>query len=292
LPLHHVGGFGVVARAFQAKCGLEQFNDRWDPMKFADWLKCRQVTHLSLVPTQVHDLVKAEICAPSSVKAIVVGGGHLENNVGQAARDLGWSVLASYGMTEAASQIATQRLDQISEPYQSSPIPLLPIWKTAVNDQGLLEISGPALFQGYMMLDAGRGFLYRHRDSDWFTASDRVLVDSNGITPIGRADSMVKILGELVDPESIERELVHLSNGKLAVGEFAVVAAPDDRAGHVLLVVFEESVDISIISDVLAIYHQSAPGFRRLQPPVVMGKLPKSALGKILRKELLLHFNR
>ena len=74
----------------------------------------RGVTHTSLVPTQVHDLVKADLRAPETLKAIVVGGGHLDAATGRLARTLGWPVLASYGMTEAASQIATQTLERPS----------------------------------------------------------------------------------------------------------------------------------------------------------------------------------
>ena len=59
LPLHHVGGFGVAARAFEAGCALREFAGRWDAAAFARWLAATQVTHTTLVPTQVHDLVAA-----------------------------------------------------------------------------------------------------------------------------------------------------------------------------------------------------------------------------------------
>ena len=108
LPAHHVGGFGVAARAFAAGCAFREFGKKWNPAEFTIWLGENQVTHTSLVPTQVHDLVSAELRAPESLAAIVVGGGRLDEATGQAARNLGWPVLASYGMTEAASQIATQ----------------------------------------------------------------------------------------------------------------------------------------------------------------------------------------
>ena len=131
LPLNHVGGFGVAARAYQAGCGFQNFSQRWDAQAFREWLERQEITHTSLVPTQVHDLVKANLTEPAAVCAMVVGGGHLDPLTGQAARNLGWPVLASYGMTEAGSQIATQGLDQLHAPYQSAPVPLLPIsWRS------------------------------------------------------------------------------------------------------------------------------------------------------------------
>jgi O-succinylbenzoic acid--CoA ligase len=281
LPLHHVGGFGVAARAYEAGCGFQVFAHRWEPGLFLDWLETGGVTHTSLVPTQVHDLVKAELTAPATLQAIVVGGGHLEPATGQAARDLGWPVLASYGMTEASSQIATQDLDALTQPYQSVPIPLLPIWNARISTDGLLEILGPALFSGYLS-----GGKFTPRETAWHTTSDRVLLENQTITPLGRADTLVKILGELVDPEAIERELISLSEGKLAPGTFAVIAIPDERAGNALVPVFEASISSRIVEATLARYQQQAPGFRRLHPAAFVADFPRSGLGKLRRNEL------
>jgi O-succinylbenzoic acid--CoA ligase len=281
LPLHHVGGFGVAARAYEAGCGLQEFGRRWEPKLFRDWLETHGVTHTSLVPTQVHDLVKAELTAPACLQAIVVGGGHLKPATGQAARDLGWPVLASYGMSEASSQIATHTLDSLQHLYQSAPIPLLPIWEARVSADGLLEISGPALFSGYVT-----GGKFTPRESAWHTTSDRVLLENRALTPLGRADTLVKILGELVDPEVIERELIFLSEGKLIPGTFAIIAVPDARAGHALVPVFESSVGSALIDSTLALYEKQAPGFRRLRPAAVISDFPRSELGKIRRNEL------
>jgi O-succinylbenzoic acid--CoA ligase len=285
LPLHHVGGFGVAARAFEAGCRLEVFGKRWDARAFCDWLGHSGATHGSLVPTQVHDLVRSGLRAPASLLAIVVGGGHLDVATGRAARALGWPVLASYGMTEASSQIATQGIEALADLYQPSPIPLLPIWQAEVPADGLLRIAGPALFAGYITMDAGDR-RFSPRAGDWYSTSDRVSLDINGITPSGRADLWVKVLGELVDPEAIERELLAWSQGGLTPGTFAVIAVPDERAGHVLVPVFESSVDRSRVDAALASYDAQCPGFRRLRPPAFVDHIPRSALGKLLRAGL------
>lgn len=281
LPLRHVGGFGVAARAFDAGCGFQSFGQRWDAHEFRRWLEGHGITHTSLVPTQVHDLVHAGLTAPAALLAIVVGGGHLDPLTGQAARDLGWPVLASYGMTEAGSQIATQGLDQLQAPYQSAPIPLLPVWEAATTPESLLAISGPALFSGY--LSDG---IFTRRDSFRHTTTDRVILENRWLTPLGRADSLVKVLGELVDPEAIERELIAISRGELVPGTFAIIAIPDERAGHRLVPVFESSVTSSVIASMLSFYQAQAPGFRRLQPAAAIGRFPRSDLGKLRRSEL------
>jgi len=285
LPAHHVGGFGVAARAFAAGCAFCEFGKRWNPIEFARWLAENKVTHTSLVPTQVHDLVAAELRAPASLRAIVVGGGRLDGHTGQAARSLGWPVLASYGMTEAASQIATQPLASLAGIYQPSPIPLLPIWQAALSPEGNLRIAGPALFSG-MLVRENDTWAYNPRASQWHQTEDRVLVEGPNITPLGRGDSLVKILGELVDPEEIERELIAMSAGRLAPGSFIVAAIPDARAEHALVPVFDATVDPALIEMTLQTYKEKAPGFLRLKPEVVLEDFPKSPLGKPRRAEI------
>lgn len=286
LPVRHVGGFGVCARAHAAGCGLEHFDRPWNAGEFTDWAEIRGITHLSLVPTQVHDLVSGNFNAPSSLRAVVVGGGRLEQAAGQAARDLGWPVLASFGMTEACSQIATQMPDSAKLPYNPSPIPLLSVWQAATTSDGRLKISGPALFSGQLV----------HRDGNWdflpqdpsgYETRDRVRLDGGLITPLGRADTMVKVLGELVDPELIERELIELSGGALQPGSFAVVAIPDPRTENALLPVFERSVPRELIRRTLDAYALHAPGYRRLLPETLLESLPRSPMGKIRRGEIL-----
>lgn len=281
LPLNHVGGFGVAARAYAAGCRFENFSQRWDAHAFCEWLERQKITHTSLVPTQVHDLVKAQLTAPSALLAVVVGGGHLDSLTGQAARDLGWLVLASYGMTEAGSQIATQGFESLLVPYQPAPLPLLPIWEAEISAAGVLAISGPALFAGYLS-----GGKFTRRESTWHTTSDRVTLEDRWLTPLGRADALVKILGELVDPTAIERELLAISGGALIAGTFAVIAILDERAGHRLIPVFESSVSPALIASVLSVYQAQAPGFRRLGTAAVLGKFPRSGLGKLRRSEL------
>ena len=286
LPLHHVGGFGVAARAFAAGCRFEHFAPRWQPETFTRWLADFHVTHTSLVPTQVHDLVAGQHHAPTCLRAIVVGGGRLDASTGRAARALGWPVLASYGMTEAASQIATQSLAALDAPYEPAPIPVLPIWQTKLGDDDQLLIAGPALFSGSLFSD-GKAWTYHARTSPWHETRDRVKLDAQGITPLGRIDTLVKVLGELIDPQSIEHELIALSKGKLALQCLVVIAIPDPRGEHALVPVFDASVDHDLMRQILASYAESAPGPRRLREAVMLDRLPLSPLGKPLRTEIL-----
>ncbi len=281
LPLHHVGGFGIATRAYQAGCYLGNFGQRWEPAAFHHWLSTTGITHTALVPTQIHDLVRAQHRAPSGLSAIVVGGGHLDVRTGQAARDLGWPVLASYGMTEAGSQIATQGRELLDAPYHAAPIPLLPIWEARLDPDQRLVISGAALFSGYV--SEGK---FIPRPGEWHLTSDRVSLADKAISPLGRVDAQVKILGELVDPEAIERELTARTQGGLSLDNFALIPLPNERAGNALIAVFEAPASAERIERLLRLDAETSPRFRQIQGSIVFEKFPRSELGKLQRGEL------
>lgn len=282
LPLHHVGGFGVMARAYQAKCAWSHFSQRWDAPQFRHWLENEKVTHTSLVPTQVYDFVKHGQQAPAELRAIVVGGGQLSQEIGQAARDLGWPVLASFGMTEAGSQIATQTLDHLHQPYQPFPLPLLPIWQCQLTGDQTLAISGPALFSGYIC-----DGIYQAREDPWHQTTDRVSLENGFLSPISRADQWVKILGELVDPMEIEQRLISQSAGKFQNGQLVILALPHPRRGHILVPVLEGVENEELARHLLQAHAQQEGGLKQLAPHTVLPTFPRSPLGKVRRGELI-----
>lgn len=289
LPAHHVGGFGVAARAMAAGCRMEVLSDRWNPASFAAWVAGHRVTHASLVPTQVHDLVRDGLRAPDVLRAVVVGGGRLDESSGRAARALGWPVLASYGLTEAGSQVATQSPGALDQDYTPAPLPVLPIWSAWTDDEDRLHIAGPALFSGMLVPD-DHGWRYEPRLGDGFRTADRAVCDGAWLTPLGRADLRVKVLGELVDPEAVERELTasfsRCGGGAEAVDAFAVAAVPDARAGHRLAVFCENCLPRPLVDAALADYHARMPGHLRVTGPRWLETLPRSPLGKLLRRKL------
>ncbi|MFC7338660.1 AMP-binding protein [Haloferula chungangensis] len=277
LPLNHVGGFGVVARAYEAGCRLDCFREKWDPARFSAWLKAEQVSHVSLVPTQVHDLVREWLRPPPSLKVVVVGGGGLDEETGRAARGLGWPVLASYGMTEAGSQIATQGVELLDQPYECSPIPILPHWKVRIEDDGRIALSGRALFAGEL-IQSGERWHFSKRREEWYRTKDLGRLDGGDLNLTGRADAVVKILGELVDPIAVEHEL--------AIPEVTVIAVRDPRKEHRLMAVYENGSISNRVESRVQAYNESVTGVRRIDELVKVDAIPRSQLGKVRRFEL------
>lgn len=280
LPWRHVGGFGVLARVREAGCRLTILPGKWNPAEAVERLAREKVTHLPLVPTQVHDLVAAGLRAPRDLRAVVVGGGILPRSTGRAARALGWPVLPSYGMTETASQIATLRPDLLHLPYETGPLDLIDPWEAGTTGDGRLEVRGPSLFEGTLVPE-GSGWKYEKRRGERFVTSDIGSAGGRTLTVAGRADTLVKILGELVDPVAAEAEL--LAAADLPPGAAAVVAVPDERAGARLVLAHGPELDPRQAETLIAAYNARCPGFRRIVAAVAFPEIPKSPLGKPLR---------
>ena len=265
LPVYHVGGFGIVARAQIATCCFLEFCERWEPKAFADFCHQEEVTIASLVPTQVRDLVDAEVPSPPSLRALVVGGGALESELAEKAISLGWPVLASYGMTEAASQIATQ-----CAPGESG-LPLIDGWEARMEgDQ--LAVKGEGLLSAIVTVGKDGFQIHDPKVEGWFLTSDLVDLQGRSLEVLGRADRKVKILGELVDLAALEKFWSQKTGG-----EVAIIARADERRGKTLHL-FYEGDDSEIEA-----WNSSFPGPERLRDWTLLAQLPYTKLGKINR---------
>ncbi|WP_018969270.1 AMP-binding protein [Rubritalea marina] len=264
LPHYHVGGFGVLVRSFLTGADCAVYHGKWDPVRFSAFVSKNRCEYISLVPTQVVDLVRARCVVPPSVKSVIVGGGALSDKVYQGILELGWPVLRSYGMTESASQIATGDVD--------GGLEVLDAWELRTGDDGVLQWKGVAGMTAYLY-EGHDGFslVDPYRDG-WFTTSDLAEIHGGALNVVGRADQRVKILGELVDLASFETELSETMGT-----ECVIIAVDDERRGKLLFPVVEgeDSYNLDAYS-----------GLKALEPLTKVERFPRSSLGKILRKQL------
>jgi len=266
LPSFHVGGLGIHARAFLS--GARVIDVAWDPAAFA---ADRAVTLASLVPAQVSDLVTARLQAPPQLRAIVVGGGALAAELYRAARELGWPVLPSYGMTETCSQAATATLG-------SEQLILLDHLQARVEADGRLAFRGSSLLTGYA---TAAGFADPKRDG-WFVTEDLGAAASSGGKTIlrveGRRGDFIKIGGESVDLGRLDAILASIAGPSAAV-----VAVPDVRLGHVIHLAIEPGLDAPAVA---AAYDARVHPFERARRVHVVPAIPRTSLGKLMRKQL------
>jgi len=279
LPNFHVGGLSIHARASLTRSRVICDDEKWNPQRFTELAGNESVTLTSLVPAQVHDLISGGFPAPQPLRAVIVGGGAMDAAVFRQGRALGWPLLPSYGMTEAASQVATARPgDHSSLP----PLELLPCWEARTDAAGRLQLRGAPLLSGRLIRTGAGWKMEPAVDPDgWFTTADRAVLHGRILTIAGRCDRLVKVLGELVDLDAIEAALAAAG---MPPGRGAVIALPDIRAGSRPWLVTDLSE--SETPALLAAANAALPPFATIAGSRHLAKLPRSPLGKILRSEL------
>lgn len=254
LPEFHVGGFAISLRARLSGSSVIVLSGRWSVVAFM--MLAPQATLVSLVPAQLFDLVEAEQKSPPSLRAVIIGGGRLSPALRTRAENLGWPILETYGMTEAGSQIACEER-------------ILPIWRTRTDETDRLSISGDALFSGYISENTFAP------SGEWFETSDLVHLENDQLRFIGRVDDVVKVLGELVNIPRLEEKLPKTC---------AILALPHPRLENELVLVCENSIDRP--GEVMEQFNATRPGYERLSRFLSIEMIPRSPLGKILRKKL------
>jgi len=283
LPDFHVGGFGIWARAFLADCAVHAFEGGWEPYRFTQFCAEHRATLTSLVPTQVFDLVQGDYEAPPGLRAVIVGGGALPEDLGNRASELGWPILASYGLTEAASQVATQH---VGSAFATHPLPLLDHWRARVNEMGRLELRGMALFSGYLLRDPD-GWRFDPCE-DWFVTEDlaeiSTLPGGDALTVLGRGARVCKILGELVYLDRLEGVLATLAGAQSPLVTLEAVA--DDRAGKRIVLVGARPLSKVVLEPLREEFNAQVAPFERIGGIAVVDSIPRTALGKIERAEL------
>lgn len=283
LPLTHVGGFSIFARAFVSGSKVHPFDGRWDAERFVAVCAEQRITLTSMVPTQVFDLVRAQLTAPASLRAVVVGGGGMTKELGMAARDLGWPVLQSYGMTEAASQIATEPLEHLSSGFNPDALEVLPHWSVRVTEGDHLAIGGEALASGYLSKTETGEWHYLPIGSE-FVTRDRVELWTDGTRQclrfLGRESSILKIMGELVHLDALQAKLDALAD---AGSQCVIVDVPDERRGRSLVLVHDGAADAVTLMDR---FNASVAPFERIVAVQEVARIPRSDLGKVRINEL------
>jgi len=261
LPSFHVGGLGIYARAYLAGSRVQRMD--WDPRAFAAQ---QEMTLASLVPAQVSDLLELRLMPPPALRAIVVGGGALTESLYRQGCERGWPLLPSYGMTETCSQVATATL--------SAPELVLLDHVTARVEDGRLAFRGAALLTGYA---TERGFVDPKQDG-WFITEDLGSVEDGVVTVEGRRGDFVKVGGESVDLGRLDAIVASVAGQRAAV-----VAVPDQRLGYVIHLAVETSYD----GDVAKAFNARVHPFERARAVHRVAEIPRSPLGKLLRKRLL-----
>jgi O-succinylbenzoic acid--CoA ligase len=278
LPTHHVGGFGILARAHLSGSVVTRLEGKWNAAAFVQ--KCENVgaTLASLVPTQIFDLVAAELRAPATMRAVLVGGGALNAELEAAAMGLGWQVHRTYAMTETGSSVAAQ-------PRPGAELEVLPIWQVNTDAEGVLTISGPALAQGYAICEEGH-WRWEPIPAEGLRTRDRVeIIEAEGtrrLRFLGREAGTVKILGELVALGPIQDRIEALRLKLGSISADAAVCDVADARKESRLVLAVSGMTESEAAQMQKGLNETLRPFEQIQDVRMLQAIPRSDLGKVL----------
>lgn len=262
LPVNHVGALAAIYRCLHNQICLE-LHTCFDAAIAADRLDSGEVSLVSLVPSMLNDVLdqRGEQAFPEFLRVILLGGAACSESLLERCRIAGLPVSLTWGMTETASQVATR------EPGDLSPLedgmPPLPHTRVSVNEQGRLVVEGPIAAGRLVTDDLGE------------------ITDTGRVRVLGRSDYIIIRGGENIQPGEIEQVLT----GHPRVTEVCVVPRNDPRLGQVP-VAFVQGHELDP-HELRAWCRERLAGFKIPAGFICMTELPRTAAGKIHRRQLL-----
>jgi O-succinylbenzoic acid--CoA ligase len=218
----HVGGLALVSRAALLGCALILEG----PFRAGSFLRLAEggaITHASLVPTMLHQLLEewGDRPCPPSLQCLLVGGAAVSPALLQRALDAGLPIALTYGLTEATSQVATAP-PALTRRKPGTVGPPLSGLEVALGRAGEILVRGPTVAVGAAAEDG------------WLHTGDLGRVDGEGHLWItGRMSDRILTGGVTVDPGEVEAVL----RGHQGVAEVAVVGFPDEEWGELVVAV-------------------------------------------------------
>ena len=200
----------------------------------------------------------------------------------------GTTILQGYGLTETSpvaicNPIGSEFTGSIGLPVPGTDVMIcddggnpLPL-----GEVGEISIRGPQVMEGYwkrpqdtadVMLPGG-----------WLKTGDIGRMDEHGYVFIeDRKKDMILVSGFNVYPNEVEHVVVEMSG----VAEVAAVGVPDEHSGEVVKLFVVRSDPSVTEKDILDYCHENLTGYKRPKYVEFRDELPKTTVGKILRRAL------
>ncbi|MCF1427742.1 MAG: AMP-binding protein [Shewanella sp.] len=229
----------------------------------------------------------------SHLKVTISGGTALTESASDLWRQItGCTISEGYGLSETSPVVSLncpgkEVLGTIGMPVLGTEVKILDD-----NDQqvspgqvGELAVRGPQVMSGYWQQPEETANVFTA--DDFFKTGDIALALENGMHRIvDRKKDMVNVSGFNVYPNEVENVLT----AHTAVMECAVIGVPDERTGEALkavIVLTQETPASDVVREsVTAHCRAQLTGYKVPRDIEFVAQLPKSTVGKILRREL------
>jgi O-succinylbenzoic acid--CoA ligase len=276
LSMAHVGGLALVTRALILGSEIVAYG-AFDAGRASALIDEGQVTHASLVPTQLHRILDARAGrpAPATFCCALIGGAHAPPDLVERALGEGWPIALTYGMTEMTSQVATAPPDLVRRKPGTVGAPLDGVEVRIAED-------GEVLARGRMLARGLVGPVHALADAaGWYRTGDLGRLDEEGHLWItGRCCDRIVSGGVTIDPREVETVL----RAHPAVVDACVVGLVDVEWGEKVaaaVVPVEGAFDLEDV-DAWSRAHLGPP--RRPRRWLLLDALPLNANGKVDRE--------
>jgi long-chain acyl-CoA synthetase len=222
---------------------------------------------------------------------LCVGGGMAvrESTARRWQEHTGCSICEGYGLTEAGPSVTCNPVDapgwsgSIGLPLPGTEVRLLDDdgASVGIDVPGEIAIRGPQVCAGYWQRPDETA---RVMTSDGFLRTGDVgIADASGrLRIVDRKKDRIHVRGFAVYPNEIEEVLAQMPG----VLEAAAVGVPDARAGEAVKVVVVKHDPAVTEADVQAFCETHLSGPKRPRVVEFRSELPRSAIGRVLRREL------
>jgi o-succinylbenzoate---CoA ligase len=291
LPLFHIGGLSILFKS--AIYGIPALvHPSFDAKAVNKAIDEQAITHLSVVSTMLRHMLeeRGETPYPSSLRAILLGGGPIPPDLVARCVELGMPVAPTYGLTEACSQVSTLPPAEVTSRPGAAGKPLFMTEVHVFRDNGgeceageagEICVRGPTVTAGYLdRLEESRRLL----EGGWLHTGDWGYRDSDGYLYIlDRRDDIVISGGENVYPAEVEAVLA----SHPGVREAAVFGVADQEWGQTVAAAVCVRPGESLNEEQLREFCRGRlAAFKSPRTFVFLSDLPRNASGKVLRREL------
>ena len=289
MPLFHIHGLVAACLASLAAQGGVSCTPGFNAFKFFTWFDEVRPCWFTAVPTMHQAILlraRGDQAVPSQLRFIRSSSASLPPQVMAALEArFGCPVIEAYGMTEAAHQMASNRLPPgVRKPGSVGVAagPEIAIWSEngllPADQAGEVVIRGPNVTAGYAdnpQANAG-AFI-----DGWFRTGDEGRIDAEGYLFLtGRLKEMINRGGEKISPLEIDIALLDHP----AVAEACCFAIPHAVLGEEVgaVVVLREGMVVSV-QDLRDFVAERLVTFKVPRQIVINEAIPKGATGKIQR---------
>lgn len=294
LPLYHIFALTANCLVFMKFGGLNHLIA--NPRDMAGFVKTLQNTRFTAI-TGVNTLFNGLLNTPGfdqidfSPMHLSLGGGMaVQRAVAERWKKVtGVTLIEAYGLTETSPAACMNPMGLTDFNGAIG----LPISSTdacvkseegeilATGEVGELCIKGPQVMAGYWQRPADTAQVIDH--DGWLHTGDMARMDEQGFFYIvDRKKDMILVSGFNVYPNEIEDVIAQMPE----VLEVAAVGVPDDKSGEAVKVVVVKKNPALSVEQIKAFCRENLTGYKQPRYIEFRSELPKSNVGKILRREL------